>query len=118
MPTELIALRIFFSKRVATRAIKVALFVGTILTPINHGNVIFHDNLIFDYTAEMLSVYFMPYSVSSVTETNAKMEANAVSISPFSGFTGMDNIDKASIFITTSSLRDVNAVHFVFLLKW
>lgn len=78
MPNLTIALPIFFSKQVASRAIKVALIVGTILALINHGDVIFNGNLTFVCIAKMLLTYCVPYTVSSVTATMAKMEALAV----------------------------------------
>ena len=77
MTNLIIALPIFFSKQVATRAIKVALIVGTILALINHGDVIFSGNLTLVCIAKMLLTYCVPYTVSSVTATMAKMEALA-----------------------------------------
>lgn len=78
MPDLTIALPIFFSKQVAARAIKVALIVGTILALINHGDVMFKGELTLVCMAKMLLTYCVPYTVSSVTATMARMEALAV----------------------------------------
>jgi hypothetical protein len=40
-----IALDIWFSKEVFSRSVKVALFIGTILAFINHGDLIINGNL-------------------------------------------------------------------------
>ena len=70
-----IALPIFFSKSVATRAFKVALIVGIILAFINHGDLILTAQLTPFCWIKMLATCLVPYTVSSVTATLAALEA-------------------------------------------
>ena len=70
-----IALPIFFSKPVATRAFKVALIVGIILAFINHGDLILTAQLTPVCWIKMLATCLVPYTVSSVTATLAALEA-------------------------------------------
>lgn len=70
-----IALPIFFSKSVATRAFKVALIVGIILAFINHGDLILTAQLTPVCWIKMLATCLVPYTVSSVTATLAALEA-------------------------------------------
>ena len=69
-----IALPIFFSKPVATRAAKVAVIVGVILAFINHGGVILSGNITAECWVKMLFTCLVPYTVSSVTATMNIME--------------------------------------------
>jgi len=64
-----VALPIFFSKPVASRAVKVALIVGIILAFINHGGVILSGSITSECWIKMLLTCFVPYTVSSVTAT-------------------------------------------------
>ena len=70
-----IALPIFFSKSVATRAFKVALIVGIILAFSNHGDLILTAQLTPVCWIKMLATCLVPYTVSSVTATLAALEA-------------------------------------------
>ena len=69
-----VALPIFFSKSVASRAVKVALIVGVILAFINHGGVILSGSITSVCWIKMLLTCFVPYTVSSVTATLNIME--------------------------------------------
>ena len=69
-----VALPIFFSKPVAIRATKVAIFVGVILAFINHGGVILSGAITSECWIKMLLTCFVPYTVSSVTATLNIME--------------------------------------------
>ena len=69
-----VALPIFFSKSVASRAVKVALIVGVILAFINHGGVILSGSITSECWIKMLLTCFVPYTVSSVTATLNIME--------------------------------------------
>ena len=69
-----VALAIFFSKAVASRAVKVALIVGVILAFINHGGVILSGSITSECWIKMLLTCFVPYTVSSVTATLNIME--------------------------------------------
>ena len=69
-----VALPIFFSKPVASRAVKVALIVGVILAFINHGGVILSGSITSECWIKMLLTCFVPYTVSSVTATLNIME--------------------------------------------
>lgn len=60
-----IALDIWFSKEVFSRSVKVALFVGTILAFINHGDLIINGNLTPECWFKMGLTCLVPYSVSS-----------------------------------------------------
>jgi uncharacterized membrane protein YqaE (UPF0057 family) len=64
-----VALPIFFSKPVTSRAVKVALIVGIILAFINHGGVILSGSITSECWIKMLLTCFVPYIVSSVTAT-------------------------------------------------
>lgn len=70
-----VALPIFFSKPVATRAFKVALIVGVILAFINHGNLILAGKLDLECWIKMIATCFVPYTVSSVTATMNIMDS-------------------------------------------
>ena len=69
-----VAVPIFFSKPVASRAVKVALIVGIILAFINHGGVILSGSITSECWIKMLLTCFVPYTVSSVTATLNIME--------------------------------------------
>ncbi len=69
-----VAAPIFFSKPVASRAVKVALIVGIILAFINHGGVILSGSITSECWIKMLLTCFVPYTVSSVTATLNIME--------------------------------------------
>ena len=71
-----VALPIFFSKSVVSRAFKVAIIVGVILAFINHGGVILAGNITSECWIKMLLTCFVPYTVSSVTATLNIMEQN------------------------------------------
>ena len=71
-----VALPIFFSKSVVSRAIKVAIIVGVILAFINHGGVILSGSITSECWIKMLLTCFVPYAVSSVTATLNIMEQN------------------------------------------
>jgi hypothetical protein len=71
-----VALPIFFSKSVASRAVKVALIVGVILAFINHGGVILSGSITSECWIKMLLTCVVPYTVSSVTATLNIMEQN------------------------------------------
>ena len=69
-----IALDIWFSKEVFSRSVKVALFVGTILAFINHGDLIINGNLTPECWFKMGLTCLVPYSVSSWTATTNHLE--------------------------------------------
>ena len=69
-----VALPIFFSKSVTSRAVKVALIVGVILAFINHGGVILSGSISSECWIKMLLTCFVPYTVSSITATLNIME--------------------------------------------
>ncbi len=68
-----IALPIFFSKSVATRAC--GPYRGIILAFINHGDLILTAQLTPFCWIKMLATCLVPYTVSSVTATLAALEA-------------------------------------------
>jgi len=55
-------------------ALKLALFVGTILALINHGQAIFTGHLTFDQLIPMLITYLVPFSVSMYSQVQGKRE--------------------------------------------
>ena len=69
-----IALDIWFSKEVFSRSVKVALFVGTILAFINHGDLIINGNLTPECWFKMGLTCLVPYSVSSWTARTNHLE--------------------------------------------
>ena len=71
-----VALQIFFSKSVVSRAVKVAFIVGVILAFINHGGVILSGSITSECWIKMLLTCFVPYTVSSITATLNIMEHN------------------------------------------
>jgi len=64
------------SRDVATRAIKVALVVGTVLAFINHGDKILTMTLTGKSIFQIALTYLVPYCVSTWSSVRA-MEANA-----------------------------------------
>lgn len=69
-----IALDIWLSKKFLLSSIKTALFVGTVLAFINHGNLIVSGSLTPECWIKMVLSCLVPYSVASWTATKAKME--------------------------------------------
>ena len=62
------------SKPIISRAIKIALVVGTVLNLINQGEALFSlegDNI---HLLKFLLTYFVPYSVTTYTATALKLE--------------------------------------------
>lgn len=60
-----------FSKQVVTRAIKVALIVGTLLALINHGERLFAMSLTGQDYFKVILTYFVPYAVSTWSAVSA-----------------------------------------------
>lgn len=60
---------IFFSRSVASLAIKIALIVGVVLAMINHGNVILSGDSTSLTYIKIIVTFFVPYTVSSTTAT-------------------------------------------------
>lgn len=69
---------IFFSKRVASLAIKIALIVGIILALINHGNVIFSGETTTLTYIKIIVTFFVPYTVSSTTATILQLKNSKI----------------------------------------
>ena len=67
-----------FSNQVVSRAIRVALIVGTILALINHGGKILSLSLSYLDILKVLLTYLVPYGVSTWSAVRA-IEANASS---------------------------------------
>ena len=70
------ALSVAFSKKVAKRAVIVAIIVGTILAFINHGNQIISGDLTADCWIKMIATCFVPFTVSMVTAALTALEAH------------------------------------------
>ena len=68
-----IALVIWFSKRILINSVKTAIFVGTILAFINHGDLIMSGALTSDCVIKIALTCLVPYSVASWTATKAEM---------------------------------------------
>jgi len=64
-------LNIALQKNILTRAIKVALVVGSILMLINHGDVILSNGLQIKEFIKITLTYFVPYCVSTYSSTEA-----------------------------------------------
>ena len=64
-------LKIAFEKSVYTRAIKVALVVGTILALINHGDVLLQGTFATKTLFQIALTYFVPYAVSTYASVEA-----------------------------------------------
>ena len=64
-----LALPIFFSKSVVSRAAKVAIIRGVILALINHGGLILSGNISTECWMKKLITCFVPYAASSVAVT-------------------------------------------------
>ena len=69
------ALSVAFSKKVAKRAVIVAIIVGTILAFINHGDQIMSGNLTADGWIKIIATCFVPFTVSVVTAAMTALEA-------------------------------------------
>ena len=65
---------IAISQPVLSRAIKVALIVGSILNLINQGNAITALHLQEIHIVKFFLTYFVPYSVTTYTATALKLE--------------------------------------------
>jgi hypothetical protein len=76
-------LKIALQTNILTRAIKVALVVGSILMLINHGDVILSNGLSIKEFIKIALTYFVPYCVSTYSSTEAVCAAeNKPSINP------------------------------------
>ena len=69
------ALSVAFSKKVAKRAVIVAIIVGTILAFVNHGDRIISGDLTADCWIKMIATCFVPFTVSLVTAALTALEA-------------------------------------------
>ena len=69
------ALSVAFSKKVAKRAVIVAIIVGTILAFINHGDQIISGDLTANCWIKMIATCFVPFTVSLVTAALTALEA-------------------------------------------
>ena len=69
-----IALDIWFSKEVFSRSVKVALFVGTILAFINHGDLIINGNLTPECWFKMGLTCLVPYSVTTIRNNTGGLD--------------------------------------------
>ena len=69
------ALSVAFSKKVAIRAVIVAIIVGTILAFINHGDQIMSGDLTTDCWIKVIATCFVPFTVSMVTAALTALEA-------------------------------------------
>ena len=69
-----VALDIWLSKQIIIRSVKTALFVGTILAFINHGDLIMSGSLTPECWIKMGLTCLVPYSVASWTATKAKLD--------------------------------------------
>ena len=68
-----IALDIWLSKKILINSVKIAMFVGTILAFINHGDLIIMGGLTSECVMRMGLICIVPYSVASWTVTKAEM---------------------------------------------
>ena len=68
-----IALDIWFSKKILINSVKTAIFVGTILAFINHGDLIMSWALTPDCVMKMALTCLVPSSVASWTAEKAEM---------------------------------------------
>lgn len=69
-----IALDIWLSKQILIRSVKTALFVGTVLAFINHGDLIFSGKLTAECWMKMGLTCLVPYTVASWTATKVKLD--------------------------------------------
>lgn len=67
-------LRLVVSRPVVRRALKYALFVGTILIGINHGDLILRGNLETGSVLKMVLTMLVPYLVSTFSSVAAMRE--------------------------------------------
>ena len=68
-----IALDIWLSKKILINSVKTAIFFGTILAFINHGDLIISGALTIECMMRMGLTCLVPYSVASWTATKAEM---------------------------------------------
>ena len=68
-----IALDIWLSKKIFINSVKTAVFVGTILAFINHGNLIISGALTPECVMNMGLTCLVPYCVASWTATKAEI---------------------------------------------
>ena len=72
------ALSVAFSKKVAKRAVIVAIIVGTILAFINHGEQIMSGDLTASCWVKMIATCFVPFTVSMVTAAMTALETRTL----------------------------------------
>ena len=68
-----VALDIWLSKKILINSVKTAIFVGTILAFINHGDLIISGALTTECMMRIGLTCLVPYSVASWTATKAEM---------------------------------------------
>jgi hypothetical protein len=64
-------LKLARSWEVVTSSLKVALFVGSVLALINHGDLIFAMSVPRENLLQILLTYLVPYCVSTYSAVNA-----------------------------------------------
>ena len=69
-----IALDIWLSKKILINSVKTAIFFGTVLAFINHGDVIMGGALTPECVLKVGLSCLVPYSVASWTATKSEME--------------------------------------------
>ena len=68
-----IALDIWLSKKILINSVKKAVFVGTILAFLNHGDLIMSGALTPECVMKMGLTCLIPYSIASWTATKAEI---------------------------------------------
>ena len=69
------ALEIWMSKKIFWQSVKTALFVGTLLAFINHGDLIIGGGLTPECWMKMCLTCLVPYSVASWSATKIRLDA-------------------------------------------
>lgn len=73
-------LQIAGRRPIVMRALKYAIFVGSILIVINHGHAIFTDTLDSTRLVQMLLTVLVPYCVSTASSVGAILDQRAQSL--------------------------------------
>jgi len=60
-------------RKIFKRSLIIAIIVGTILTLINHGDVIISGNLEATHVVKILLTYLVPYAVSTYSSVQSKI---------------------------------------------
>ncbi|NQZ80683.1 MAG: nitrate/nitrite transporter NrtS [Colwellia sp.] len=66
-------LAVAIERKILRRSLIIAAIVGTILTLINHGDIIISGNIQTTHLVKIVLTYFVPYAVSTYSSVQSKI---------------------------------------------